>query len=446
MIRVIWFLIKVSLFVLIAAWFAEYPGRVQFEWHGYIVETYIGILVLAVILAVWFSSFVFEILAKIFKSPAKISDWYDERKLSSGYKALTQGMVAVAAGDADAALKLSRKAQALLNDPPLTLLLTAQAAQLNGNEKVAEKYFREMLAFPEMSFLGIRGLLTQSLKNEDEKGALLLAREASLAKKKSPWVSQILFELECRASHWHEALMAFEDYRKNKDLSKEVWHKQKAVILTEIAKAEHAESDVKAIISSDVLKKVSQAISFAPYYAPVVLAYVKFHHQAVKIRQAVKAIEKCYEEAPNALLIEAYLDLRDKGNNSAQLQHLERLVALAEPCLAGHFALAELYMKAGIWGQARDHLASSQRFEPTKRVYLLYAELEKKQYQNDESAEQWLMKAASAPDDPLWHCASCHYEADAYQAICPNCHHFDEFIYETPRLRPLDKETIALEE
>ena len=84
---------------------------------------------------------------------------------ASGYRALTQGMVAVAAGDAEEAQKLARKADALLAEPPLTLLLSAQAAQLNGDETARpQRYFTAMLDRAETEFLGLRGLIMQALK------------------------------------------------------------------------------------------------------------------------------------------------------------------------------------------------------------------------------------------------------------------------------------------
>src|ERR687888_327363 len=67
-------------------------------------------------------------------------------------------------GDAVEAQRQAKQAGDLLNDPPLTLLLEAQAAQLGGDEKAATRYFRAMLDHPEASFLGLRGLLMQSLK------------------------------------------------------------------------------------------------------------------------------------------------------------------------------------------------------------------------------------------------------------------------------------------
>src|SRR3546814_13347697 len=87
-------------------------------------------------------------------------------------------MVAVAAGDAQEAARWSRRADDLLEDPPLTLLLSAQAAQLNGDERAAEKYFNAMLEKPETRFLGLRGLLMPALPENDHRRALGFARQA----------------------------------------------------------------------------------------------------------------------------------------------------------------------------------------------------------------------------------------------------------------------------
>ncbi len=76
-------------------------------------------------------------------------------------------MVAVAAGDAAEAARQSKRADSLLADPPLTMLLAAQAAQLGGDEAAAQRYFTAMLERPETAFLGVRGLLMQAERAGD---------------------------------------------------------------------------------------------------------------------------------------------------------------------------------------------------------------------------------------------------------------------------------------
>lgn len=445
MIRVIWFLAKVTLLALIAVWFAEYPGKVEFEWHGYIVDTYVGIVVLIVLCVAWLISTGFGMIARLIQSPTMISDWYEHKQLASGYRALTQGMVAVAAGDADAALKFSQKAQAILKDPPLTLLLTAQAAQLNGNEKVAEKYFKEMLAFPEMDFLGMRGLLMQSLKKGDSQAALLLARKASQLKKKSRFVFDVLFELECRDRNWTGALKAFDDHRKLSDLTFEAARRKKAILLMEIAREEQRLESVQTIVSNSALKKMSQALSLAPSCVPVVLEYVQFHVQAVKIKHAVRAIEDCWPVVQHPALLDVYKNLREAGHSLPQIKFMQRLIEKGPETIDGHYALAQLYVRASLFGQARDHLSDCMKFKPTKKVYLLYAELERQQFQDEVTAREWLMKAAAAPEDPVWFCGSCYDTGNHWQAVCSNCGDFDAYEFGMPHAKKINREHLILE-
>ena len=84
--------------------------------------------------------------------------------VNRGYKALTQGMVAVAAGDAQEARRQARKAENFLADPPLTMLLSAQAAQLSGDDKAAGKFFKKMSERKDTKYLGIHGMLNQAIQ------------------------------------------------------------------------------------------------------------------------------------------------------------------------------------------------------------------------------------------------------------------------------------------
>ena len=74
---------------------------------------------------------------------------------------------------------LGDKAESLLGDPPLTMLLSAQAAQLSGDEKAAGKFFEAMAqqSEPETRYLGLHGMLTQAMHDGDQEQALELARQ-----------------------------------------------------------------------------------------------------------------------------------------------------------------------------------------------------------------------------------------------------------------------------
>ena len=114
------------------------PGRVVMVWQGWRVDTSVAVLMLGVVIVAMAAAALFHLVRKIIGGPAAFLRARRERRRREGYRALTQGMVAVAAGDAEEAQKHARKADVLLAEPPLTLLLSAQAAQLSGDEHAAK--------------------------------------------------------------------------------------------------------------------------------------------------------------------------------------------------------------------------------------------------------------------------------------------------------------------
>jgi HemY protein len=148
--------------VLAAMVIAEQQGHVSILWQGWRIDTPLPVALAALVVGIVVAGLVFALLRLVFLGPGAFLRGRRERRRRAGYRALTQGMVAVAAGDAEEAARQAKKADVLLAEPPLTLLLSAQAAQLNGDEDAARNYFSAMLGRGETEFLGLRGLLTQA--------------------------------------------------------------------------------------------------------------------------------------------------------------------------------------------------------------------------------------------------------------------------------------------
>ena len=158
MARALWFLFVLGLLVIAAVWLADNPGSVTVYWRDYRADTSVALLLVAVALIAVAAAAAYRLWRFIRRAPASLSRAGRERRRRRGYLALTQGLVAVAAGDAEEARHQVKRADGLLDDPPLTLLLSAQAAQLAGDEGAGGNYFAAMLERPETEFLGLRGL------------------------------------------------------------------------------------------------------------------------------------------------------------------------------------------------------------------------------------------------------------------------------------------------
>ncbi|NQV44680.1 MAG: heme biosynthesis protein HemY, partial [Rhodospirillales bacterium] len=162
MIRALRYFIIIGLLAAAAVWLAEQPGAVSLQWGGYQIDTSFGVMAVGLGILAITSGLLYRLWLFVCRAPGSVRMTWRGHRRGRGYQALTKGMVAVAAGDAEEARRQARKADNLLSEPPLTMLLSAQAAQLSGDERAAERFFRAMTENRETEFLGLRGLLNQA--------------------------------------------------------------------------------------------------------------------------------------------------------------------------------------------------------------------------------------------------------------------------------------------
>lgn len=418
--------------VLAAYWLARHPGQVTIEWLGYRVEPPVGLLVLAVLVVATLSVLLYRLLHALLGVPRHIGRAVAASRRKRGYKALSQGMVAVAAGDAHEAARWSRRADDLLEDPPLTLLLSAQTAQLNGDERAAEKYFNAMLEKPETRFLGLRGLLMQALREGDHARALGYAQQAHAMRPKTPWVVKNLFELSQRTGDLDGAAAALKQAVKLRAMPKpEADHK--GAVLT-LAKAEQAQAAGR---EEEAISLARQADRSDPDFLAAALLHARLAVARKAWREAAKVVERSWPRTPSAELAALYRAAAPDAKPLEQVKRMVRLAALNPGHRESHLALAEANLEAGLWGEVRRHLghllALAGEDPPRARICRLMARLEEAEHGDAAGARRWLERAAAAPPDPAWVCDRCGAVAARWSANCGSCQAFDSLDWRLPR-------------
>src|SRR6185437_2163625 len=359
-------LIVIALLVAASVYVADRPGSVAVVWQGWRVDTSVSVLVLAVVAIAMAAAALFHVLRKVLGGPRAFMRSRREKRRREGYRALTQGMVAVAAGDAAEAQKFARKADVLLAEPPLTLLLSDQAAH---------RYFSAMIERKETEFLGLRGLIMQALRSGDEGKALSLIERAKALRPSTPWVLSSLFELQARAGKWHDAEATLVEATKRKALPQAESRHRHAVLLHEKSRAAEAKGETR-----EALEHAAKAHKLDPGFAPVTTRYAQLLRAAGKPRPAAKAIEAGWRAQPHPDLAEAYGALAADEPPMQHLKTVQRLAAHNPDHRESRMALAAAALKARLWGEARRHLeaagAGTGDGAPTPRICRLMAELE----------------------------------------------------------------------
>lgn len=428
MIRALIYLAILGLLSLLVASVADAPGAVTLDWLGYRVETSVLTLLIVMLVASGIIAGLWRLWSALTNSPRRLRRWQADRRQRLGYKALTQGMVAVAAGDAGEARRLARKAESLLSEPPLTMLLSAQAAQLSGDEKAAGKFFSAMAEQrePETRYLGLHGMLTQAMHDGDQKQALELAKQASELKPKTDTVTETLFDLQVKTGDWTDAEDTVKKAVKAKHIDADEAKRRRAVLAYQ--QSIEAQSEGRF---DDALDHAKRAVNLSPSFVPAAVRYADLLADAGKRRRAVSVIEEAWVRQPHPHLAAA-MERLAAGGAEDRLHAIERLAGYNRDHEESHVALARAAMAAKRWGEAREHLDHLARTHATSRVARLMAELEEGEKGDTEASRAWLKRATTAEPDAAWVCDHCGNVVADWEPVCGRCETFDGFIWMPP--------------
>lgn len=426
MFRVITSFVVLGILAVGAAWLAERPGVVALNWQGYRIETTLAFAVIVVVLLMVVAALLYRVWRWTRRGPHILGQSRQERRRRQGQLALTQGMVAVAAGDRTASLRFARQAENLLDDLPLTMLLSAQAAQLNGDDQAAKRYFASMLERPEMEFLGLRGLMAMATRVGNSESALSLARRAFQLRPSTPWVLTALFDLEARSGHWVEAGRMVDLAVKHKVITPEVGHRRKAITLQERATA--ADGAGRA---GEAQKLALEAVENDAHLLPAAALAARSLLANGKRRRAAHLIEDTWVHNPSADLADIYGQLYANEKTARRIQRFENLAAQRPSDPESTLALAETAIAAERWELARRTLEPLATDDADERVCRLMAKLEEGE-RGPEYARTWLERAAAAPQGPCWVCGTCARHFADWSAHCPHCRTFDSLSWERP--------------
>jgi len=428
--RAIVFFAVVAALSFLVAWLADNPGAATVVWQGYRIETSVSFLLGAVaIIAVVIAS-AWRVLSLVRGLPRRIRRARHAIRRRRGYLALTRGMVAVAAGDADEAARQVRRADALLDEPPLTLLLSAQAAQLSGDETAAQRFFTTMLTRRETEFLGVRGLLTQSMKHHDWEQALRHARRAYRLRPGSGWVAANLFELQIRAKQWLDAEATVSESVKRKHLPAPEGRRLRAVL-------KHLR-DLQAEAAGDLGQSAAlanQANRSDPGFIPGAVRLARLLLGKGRRRRALHVVEKTWAINPHPRLLEVYRAATAPQTPLDTVAAVERLARLNPDHMESRFVVAAAAAEAQLWDRARGRLGDLTDAAPAK-VYRLFAEIEERQSGDPARGHEWLIRASRAEPDATWVCGKCDAHVSEWIPVCPRCESFASFVWASPAPAP----------
>jgi HemY protein len=423
MIRIILFLLLIALGAAGAAWVAEQTGDIVLSWGGYRIQTTLPVFALALGIVVVAAMMIWAIVRALWRAPGRIRRSRREQRLARGRNAITQGLLAIGHGDSSAARAHAEVARKLASQDPLALLLHAQSAQLDGDREGAHRAFRAMAEREDTRLLGLRGLFIEAQRADDPVAAVIVAEEALKLSPSSSWASHAVLGFCCAKGDWAGALKILDNNQSSGLIDKATYRRQRGVLLT--ARALEFEKTDRDLSRQSVM----EAIKLAPTLVPAAVLASRFESEAHQVRRSLRIVETAWLAQPHPDLADAYAHVKLGDSARQRLVRVETLAAKAPGHIEGALAIARAAIDASEFAKAREALAPFIA-QPTQRVALLMAELERTEHGDSGRARAWTLRAVRALHDPAW--TADGYVSDRWRPVSPVTGRLDAFQWQTP--------------
>ncbi len=432
--KVLLFLLLVSALTLGAGVLLDTGGGLHIEAAGY--EFTLGplqalILLAAMFAALWLvmklAGLLIAILRFLNGDETAISRYFDRNRERKGFQALTEGMLALAAGEGRLALNRAIKAEKYLAEPHLTTLLVAQAAEAAGDTRRATEAYKELLASDTTRFVAIRGLLNQKLAEGDTETALKLAQKAYELKPKHLETHDILLKLQAESRDWKGARATLGAKLKAGALPKDVYRRRDAVLALQQAQGVLDEG-----ASVEAREAAIEANKQSPDLIPAAAMAARALIEKGDKKTATRVLKKAWDAKPHPDLAAAFAEIEPEESAQARLKRFKTLTANHPEHEETRLLMAELNIAAEDFPEARRALGSIVETHPTRRALAIMAAIERGEGSDEAVVRGWMAKAMTAPRGPQWCCDKCQAVHASWDPICDNCGGFDTLSWREP--------------
>jgi HemY protein len=437
----IWSLVKVVLFISLIAALAVGAGilldtgtglRVAVAGWEFTMGPLQAVIVACVLVALIFAlmklvGLLVATLKFISGDETAISRYFDRNRERKGYQALSDGLLALASGEPRTAMARANRAERYLGRPELTRLLVAQAAEQAGDTARAEAAYKELLKDERTRFVGVQGLLKQTIAEGDTETALKLAEKAYALKPRHAGTQDVLLKLQSDSADWKGARATLGAQMRSGALPKDVYRRRDAVLALQEAKG--VLDDAASI---EAREAAIEANRLSPDLIPAAAMAARSLTAKGDRKGAARVLKKAWAAQPHPDLAAAFAEIEPEESPQARVRRFAALVKVRPDHEETKLLQAELAIAAEDFPAARRALGDLPTSHPTRRTLALMAAVERGEGSDEQVVRGWLARALTAPRGPQWCCDKCQAIHAAWGPVCSNCHGFDTLSWREP--------------
>ncbi len=438
----LWSIIKIAVFIglvtaltFAADYLLDFEGGVRIVMAGMEINLTpikaviaLGLLMLTIWLLMKLAGLLVATLKVINGDETALSRYFDKNRQEKGYRALSEGMLALAEGDGNAAIAKAQKAEKYLHKPALTNLITAQGAELSGDRARATEVYKRLLSNEKTKFVGVRGMLRQKIETGETETALKLAQTAFALKPRHTEVQDTLLKLQAGQHDWKGARATLNAKLKYGTMPRDL-HKRRDAVLA-LSEASDVIDEGKTIEAREAAIEANRK---SPDLIPAAVMASRSYVEQGSKRNATRVIVKAWQARPHPDLAAAFAEIEPNETPAQRLKRFAKLLKISPEARETRLLKAELNLAAEDFPAARRALGDlAEDTDADARTLSIMAAIERGEGSSDAVVRGWLARAVSAPRGPQWVCDSCqHIHAD-WGPICENCGAFDSLSWRTP--------------
>lgn len=406
------------------AWLISLEGSVTLDMAGWRIQPGLGTAAITLVGLIIVCLLAWSVIRRLLNAPRALARAAARRAERRGVEALSDGFIALQAGDAERARRLAREAQNRLPGNQAALLLEARADLSLGEWGTAREEYRALIDNPKTAMAALSGLYEQAIAQDRPDAALTFAQKAHAIAPQVTWASEAVFDDLIAQRDWAGALKMVEAEPARRSEERDDKKHRQAILNAAIA-VDNEETDPVAALDGALA-----ALKLEPRLVPAALVAARIYANRGEVRRATSLLKRVWRENHHPHLAMLYANVQPGISPEERLKRAGELIQTPPPDAESARVMARFAIDAGDWVKARNSLANFAPGHATRDICLLMAEIEEGQDADFGRAREWLSRAARAPLDPTW--TADGVTADEWDAVSPVTGRFDAFEWKRP--------------
>jgi HemY protein len=405
------------------AWLIALPGTLTIDVGGQRIQPRLGTAIFMILATLFVAGVIWTIVTRLLATPGRLARSARERRRQAGIDALSDGFIALEAGDPQKARALAREAQSKLSDSPAAQLLEARADLAAGDMGAAREHYRALISNEKTALAALSGLYEQARAQRRPDAALTFARKALTLEPTTGWASQAVFDDLVRQRAWSQAVAMLNEHPASGREQKAVKRRKQAVIETARAREGETTNPLAA------LDHALTALKLLPDFVPAALIAARIQSSRGEVRRALSLLRRVYRATSHPHVALLYAHAQPGASAADRLKRVRELIEMPPPDRASALVLARAAIDAYDWSMARTIL-EPYLDDPTEGVASLMADLEEGETADHGKARAWLARAVRAPRDPIW--TADGITSPEWEPVSPVTGKLDAFEWKVP--------------